>query len=715
MDMNQVHAIRQEMVTLLGDTLGKASCYQDTIDEEIEQSFTRPADESPNIKADKWLILKLDWFLLSYSCLVFFIKQLDGNNITNAYNSGMSDELGFGPGNELSWMNTYFNAGVIIGGPFSNLILTVVRPRFWLTSCLFVWSLFVLFLFKCENASQFYVLRFCIGLFESAAWPGIQYVLGCWYTKTEIARRSGLFVMSVALYGLIFYPDTPETTTAFYLNEWERKRALQRMEDDGRAATPSLTFNWDFFRRVLGSWQLYTFSIAYSLWTLTCGSYVMQFFTLWLKSTGDYTIPQVNNIPTCLGAVNLLFMLGSGYAVDMLGPRYRGSVCFGIGCLWTFCYAVLTHWDVPDRLKMAVFILCGCYGCFTPLLAGWVNSVCGGDQQLRAFVLGFMVSLGQAVVIPFQQLQFPSGQAPEFKETHGWPSGLAFVVALTVFTGVGIDLISGRYNLTGPDNGPLIITLHGGRGFGDHTSDFTAYAPLAGHGYRVLSFTYRGHGHSSRTRPYTFAQIVEDTEALRRHFAGDDRAVVIGGSFGGFLALQYAIAYPQNISHLVLRGTAASWHHEEAAIQTLETRLHRSPGLSVGMLKNKVFGAFNSDEEFRLVMHAAAPLYVEAESFNADKALERTLVTVFNAEAHNELYSEQEKLFDYRGGLASIQAQTLVVVGQNDWICPPEQSAILAEGIPGSKLVVVPGANHSVHLERNEVVLGEIRKLLSGI
>lgn len=58
-------------------------------------------------KEEKRLIFKLDWFLLSYSCLMFFVKQLDGNNVTNAYASGMSEELGFGPGNELSWMNTY--------------------------------------------------------------------------------------------------------------------------------------------------------------------------------------------------------------------------------------------------------------------------------------------------------------------------------------------------------------------------------------------------------------------------------------------------------------------------------------------------------------------------------------------------------------------------------------------------------------------------------
>ena len=57
-------------------------------------------------KEEKRLIMKLDWFLLSFSCLMFFLKQLDGNNVSNAYVSGMREELGFGAGNELSWMNT---------------------------------------------------------------------------------------------------------------------------------------------------------------------------------------------------------------------------------------------------------------------------------------------------------------------------------------------------------------------------------------------------------------------------------------------------------------------------------------------------------------------------------------------------------------------------------------------------------------------------------
>lgn len=149
--------------------------------------------------AEKRLLLKLDWFLLSFSCLTYFVKQLDQNNVSNAYVSGMQEELGFGPGDELSWMNTYFNVGTILGGTVSNLLLTVVRPSYWLPGCLAAWSLLVLGLFRCHTAAQFYVLRFLIGLAESAAFPGVMYCLGCWYRRSELARRSSFFVISGVL------------------------------------------------------------------------------------------------------------------------------------------------------------------------------------------------------------------------------------------------------------------------------------------------------------------------------------------------------------------------------------------------------------------------------------------------------------------------------------------------------------------------------------
>ncbi|EPE06679.1 major facilitator superfamily transporter [Ophiostoma piceae UAMH 11346] len=426
-------------------------------------------------KEEKFLIFKLDWFILSYSCLCFFIKQLDGNNVSNAYVSGMSEDLGFGKGNELSWMNTYFNCGVLIGGPIANLIITVVRPRYWLPFCLSVWSIFVLGMYKCTTAHQYYALRFCCGLFESAAWPGITYTLGCWYRKSELARRSSLFVISgvlgqmfsgylqsalysgmdgrgglrawrwlfifdfilaipVVIYGLIFFPDTPEQTKAFYLNDWERKRVVERIREEGRAPVGKMDLS--VIKRIFGSWQVYGFTLGYALWSLTAGSYIMQYFALYLKSTKKFSVVQINNIPTAIGAVNFFVMISTGFIADKIGRR--GPVCLGVGSVLIFCYIILTIWSVPHGLRMVAYILVGFYGCFTPLLAGWVNESCGGDQQKRGFILGFMVSVGGAVIIPFQQYQFPSSQAPKYSKTHGWGSALAMVIALTLWMSFGL-------------------------------------------------------------------------------------------------------------------------------------------------------------------------------------------------------------------------------------------------------------------------------------
>ncbi|KAH7139484.1 Alpha/Beta hydrolase protein [Dendryphion nanum] len=267
------------------------------------------------------------------------------------------------------------------------------------------------------------------------------------------------------------------------------------------------------------------------------------------------------------------------------------------------------------------------------------------------------------------------------------------------------------YTLSGPADAPLVITLHGGRGFGDHKSDYKVYSRLDG-AFRVLSFDYRGHGQSSRTKPYTFAQLVDDIEGVRSHFAGTDaRIIICGGSFGGYLAQQYAITYPQHVSHLILRGTAASHHHEEGAIKTLEARLGRAPNFSKEMLRDKVFGSFESDEEFKLVHFAMLPLY--REDYDANSGLFTCLNTIYVAESHNDLYSQGEKYFDYREQLDRISAKTLVIVGSQDWICPPENSALIADRIPDAELFSVSGANHSVHAEKPDLVIAKIRSFLS--
>lgn len=168
----------------------------------------------------------------------------------------------------------------------------------------------------------------------------------------------------------------------------------------------------------------------------------MQFFLLWLTAEKTYSVVQINNIPTSLGAVNFFFMITTGYAADVIGSR--APVAAFVGSLLTFCFIIFTVWNVPSGLKFFAFILTGCYGCFTPMLFGWVNSVCHGDAQLRAFTLAFMTSFGTAAVTPFQQFMFPSSQAPAYSGTHGYAAALVFVVCLTLWTSVVIIFFQKR-------------------------------------------------------------------------------------------------------------------------------------------------------------------------------------------------------------------------------------------------------------------------------
>lgn len=199
-------------------------------------------------------------------------------------------------------MTTYYNIGYIIGAPLSNLLLTVILPRIHLPACLLTWSVFVLALFRAQNAVQIYILRFFIGFFESAALPGLHYVIGSWYRRSELGRRSAFFVISgvlgqmfsgylqsglytgmngrgglsawrwlfvfdfvlavpVVLYGATCFPDTPKSSTAWWLNGWEKRRARERMEEEGRAEAGKM--DWSAVRRIFGSWQLYVFCVAW--------------------------------------------------------------------------------------------------------------------------------------------------------------------------------------------------------------------------------------------------------------------------------------------------------------------------------------------------------------------------------------------------------------------------------------------------------------------
>lgn len=153
--------------------------------------WTRPGTSKEEVK----LVRKLDFAILSFCCLTFFAKDLDRNNINNAYVSGMKEDLGL-YGNELNWMVTWFQIGYIVGQIPSQILLTKLSPRWYLPAAEFGWSLCVLFIYKCNTVQQIYAVRFFVGFFEAASWPGLHFMIGTWYRNHEINKRSGIFTAS---------------------------------------------------------------------------------------------------------------------------------------------------------------------------------------------------------------------------------------------------------------------------------------------------------------------------------------------------------------------------------------------------------------------------------------------------------------------------------------------------------------------------------------
>ena len=146
----------------------------------------------------------------------------------------------------------------------------------------------------------------------------------------------------------------------------------------------------------------------------------------------------------------------------------------------------------------------------------------------------------------------------------------------------------------------------------------------------------------------------------------------------------------------------------------MEARNQRATSASPKMMGKIFSDTIKDDTEFRLIWLAIQPLYFE--KFDPDAALESCRTMDVHAATHNALYTAEAKAsYDVRAQLGSIKVPTFVVVGLEDWICPPSQSRIIAKGIPGSTLLEVPGANHPVHIEKAEIVMPAIRDFLRQV
>ncbi len=253
---------------------------------------------------------------------------------------------------------------------------------------------------------------------------------------------------------------------------------------------------------------------------------------------------------------------------------------------------------------------------------------------------------------------------------------------------------------------PAVFLIHGGPG-ADHTSYRPSFSPLS-RKLQLIYFDNRGQGRSARgaKETYTLENNVEDMEALRQYL-GLDKIVVLGSSYGGMVALSYAIRYPQHVSHLIIIATVASYRFLKRAQEILAERGTKEQQVIAQRLWN---GAFENEEQLREFFQVMAPMYSHTYDPNSSPAAGDG--SILSPDAINVAFGGFLRSYDLLDQLPKIQAPTLVVGGRYDWICPPEFSEEIARAIPNADLRIFEHSGHLIRADEPEALRDAITGFL---
>ncbi|AFY92285.1 alpha/beta fold hydrolase [Chamaesiphon minutus] len=253
---------------------------------------------------------------------------------------------------------------------------------------------------------------------------------------------------------------------------------------------------------------------------------------------------------------------------------------------------------------------------------------------------------------------------------------------------------------------PAVFLIHGGPG-ADHTSYKPSFSPLS-QKMQLIYFDHRGQGRSARgdRETYTLENNVEDLEALRQYL-GLDRIVVLGSSYGGMVALSYAVRYPQHVSHLIVIATVASYRFLKRAQENLAA--WGTPAQQ--QIAQRLWdGTFENEEQLREYFQVMAPMYSLTYDPNSDRSAWDE--TILSPDAINVAFGGFLRSYDVLDRLHTIQAPTLVIGGRHDWICPPEFSEEIAKAIPNADLRIFENSGHSIRADEPEALRDAIAGFL---
>ena len=260
----------------------------------------------------------------------------------------------------------------------------------------------------------------------------------------------------------------------------------------------------------------------------------------------------------------------------------------------------------------------------------------------------------------------------------------------------------------GADNtdAPVMIVHHGAPGLGSSAEPRASFGPFSD-AYRVVIFDARGSGASEDREPFTHEQWAADVEAIRE-WIGAEKIIMAGGSYGGFIAMEYAIRYPDRVLAMVLRDTSADNAHRALS----RANALASPRIEVDMelFERMMAGKTRDNADLKAGWAHILPLY--DHDLDMSRVQSRIENTPYHYATHNYAFAVNQQNYDLKDRLPGITAPTLITVGRHDWITPVSASETIHRLIPNSELVIFEKSGHSPQIEEAPKFQATVRDFL---
>ncbi|MDQ1558038.1 MAG: hypothetical protein QOD32_1098 [Pyrinomonadaceae bacterium] len=240
---------------------------------------------------------------------------------------------------------------------------------------------------------------------------------------------------------------------------------------------------------------------------------------------------------------------------------------------------------------------------------------------------------------------------------------------------LSIDGASIYYEVHG-EGAPLVLIPGLGTGLWLWFKQTPAFAAH----FRTIVFDPPGVGRSDKSDVAFSTHALAATVAKLLDALGIEHAHVLGASLGGFVAQEFALQFPQRTESLVLCCTSAGGER------------HVPPDAAVLAAYASNFALAAAERIRQNLLLSFAPSYVAEQGAEVERVLEMRLSNV----VPDEVYMQQARAgqtFDAAARVSEIAARTLVITGDADRVVPAENSARLADAIPGAQLLVIPGSH----------------------